>query len=603
MFKTCALVCILFITVLFFACLDKDKKPIEKQVVAEYIHDVDTLYKEVDKLLSLIVAKASQQQLQQQFIMARAAYKKTEWLAEYYNPYTAKSINGPAIPEVEIDEKSKIIAPEGFQVIEELLFPIYDIKDSAQLLQQTKILQSNTGRLKYVASMVETTNAHIFDALRLQVFRIISLGISGFDSPIANNSIHEAASSLQSIAKYYLLYSDALKDKDKPLANTLQKLFEQSASFLASQKDFNSFDRMVFIKQYLNPLSKNLLAAQKKLSIAVFTEPRFLKAGAETLFSENIFNPNFYTASTDAYSSIDKVELGKKLFYDGILSSDDKRSCATCHQPDKAFTDGLKTSLAITGKNVRRNSPTLINAALQPSLFYDMRVNYLEDQAKDVVTNKDEMHGSFDIALVHINNDRTYRSLFSKIYSSKPVTEYEVKNAIASYVRSLTDINSRFDKYIRGDESAMNEIEIKGFNLFMGKAKCATCHFVPLFNGNNPPAFTKTDAEVIGVPATTDTIHPILDNDEGKNNLYKIDLHKHAFKTPTLRNISLTAPYMHNGVYKSLEEVIDFYNRGGGAGLGLKINNQTLSAESLHLSAVEKKALLEFLKTLSGFQK
>ena len=600
MTKRFIIVIILFISILLFACINQHKKPIEKQAVVEYIKDIDTLNNQVNKLLALVEAKATWQQLQDQFLIARAAYKKTEWFAEYYNPYTAKSINGPAIPEVEADEKTKVVPPEGFQVIEELLFPVYEIIDQPELSKQIKILQSNTGRLKYVASTLETTNAHIFDALRLQLFRIIALGIAGFDSPVAKNSISEAKSSLQSIYKYYSLYAEQIKNKNKPLADSIEISFKQCESSLSKQTDFNLFDRMSFIKQYLNPLSENLLIAQKELNIPVFTEPRFLKADAPTMFSKNIFNPDFYTPGTNAYSNEDKVNLGKKLFYDGILSSNGKRSCGSCHQREKAFTDGLKTSLAITGKNLRRNSPTLINAALQPSLFYDMRVNLLEDQAKDVISNKDEMHGSFEKALIYANKDKSYLTLFTKIYPGKPITEFHIKNAIASYIRSLVDLNSRFDKFMQGDEAAINEMEIKGFNLFMGKAKCGTCHFTPLFNGNNPPGFLKTDAEVIGVPATTDTIHPVLDSDEGKYNLYKIDIHKGAFKTPTLRNVALTAPYMHNGAFTTLEEVVDFYNRGGASGLGLKVNNQTLPEEPLNLSLKEKKALISFLKTLTG---
>ena len=150
---------------------------------------------------------------------------------------------------------------------------------------------------------------------------------------------------------------------------------------------------MQFITECLNPLSNLLLTVQKILNIPCFTEPRFLKADAQTLFAKNIFNPDYYSPGIDAYSNGDKIALGKKLFYDGILSAYSKRSCATCHQPEKAFTDGLKTSISVSGKSVHRNSPTLINAALQPSLFYDMRVSFLEDQAKDVIINKDEMHG------------------------------------------------------------------------------------------------------------------------------------------------------------------------------------------------------------------
>jgi cytochrome c peroxidase len=152
---------------------------------------------------------------------------------------------------------------------------------------------------------------------------------------------------------------------------------------------------------------------------------------------------------------------------------------------------------------------------------------------------------------------------------------------------------------MRGDESKMTKLEVKGFNVFMGKAKCGTCHFMPLFNGTVPPNFGHTEAEILGVPATTDTLHPVLDQDPGKFALHRKDLHKFAFKTPTIRNAALTAPYMHNGVYTSLEEVIDFYDRGGGQGLGLDISTQTLPADKLNLTTDEKQALVAFMHTLT----
>ncbi|WP_026903178.1 cytochrome-c peroxidase [Pedobacter glucosidilyticus] len=152
---------------------------------------------------------------------------------------------------------------------------------------------------------------------------------------------------------------------------------------------------------------------------------------------------------------------------------------------------------------------------------------------------------------------------------------------------------------MQGEKDALNTQELAGFNLFMGKGKCGSCHFLPLFSGAVPPLFEKMESEVLGVPANTDTINAKIDADLGKYNLYKIPHQKHAFKTPSLRNIALTAPYMHNGVYQTLDEVIDFYNKGGGAGLGIILENQTLSPDKLQLSETEKKQLIAFLNALT----
>jgi cytochrome c peroxidase len=180
-----------------------------------------------------------------------------------------------------------------------------------------------------------------------------------------------------------------------------------------------------------------------------------------------------------------------------------------------------------------------------------------------------------------------------------PITEYTIANALASYIRSLVRLNSRFDAYMRGNDKMLSANERSGFNLFMGKARCGTCHFLPLFNGLIPPFFTETESEVLGVPQTNDKRNARLDPDEGKFTLTKSVVHKMAFKTPTLRNIALTAPYMHNGVFKTLADVVNFYNDGGGKGLGIAPPYQTLPLDKLNLSLAEKQQLIAFMKSLT----
>ena len=160
-------------------------------------------------------------------------------------------------------------------------------------------------------------------------------------------------------------------------------------------------------------------------------------------------------------------------------------------------------------------------------------------------------------------------------------------------------MNARFDQYMRGNSKALTTPEKNGFNLFMGKAKCGTCHFMPLFNGLVPPEFVETESEVLGVPKTKDSLHAELDSDLGKFNFTRSVVHKHAFKTPTLRNVELTAPYMHNGVFSTLEEVMDFYNKGGGKGLNIAPDNQTLPFDKLELSKKEISDVIAFMKALT----
>jgi cytochrome c peroxidase len=165
---------------------------------------------------------------------------------------------------------------------------------------------------------------------------------------------------------------------------------------------------------------------------------------------------------------------------------------------------------------------------------------------------------------------------------------------LASYIRSLSQYDSKFDWYMQNKENFTPD-EKAGFNLFAGKAKCATCHFIPLTNGTVPPNFDRSESEILGVPNKSKK----LDGDLGKFVITQAAIHKHSFKTPTIRNITLTAPYMHNGVYNTLEEVIDFYNEGGGVGLGFDVPNQTLPEDKLNLSELEKKQLIAFMRTLT----
>lgn len=597
--KSLIICCLLCITV-WLSCQTEDKA-INAAKVKIYqlslIHKADSTIK---KLRELVAAGATEAQLQQAFKNARLAYKRTEFLTEYYTPLTAKGINGAPIPSMDDNDQHRIDQPEGFQVVEPYLFPTYDAANKTELLKELDIMIPSFKRLQQLTQNQELADAQIFDALRLEVFRIITQGITGFDAAIAQNSMAEAAASLATLHHVVAIYEEVIFEKDKKIYWDIQTLIEQNQAYLSRSPSFNSFDRMAYIKQFANPLSAKILAASQLLGIDKFIELRALKTSAKTLFDEGVFDANYYTASYDDHSNGYKVALGKKLFYDPVLSGTGLRSCASCHQPEKAFTDGMIKSSSIDGKShTKRNTPTLLNAGLQPALFYDNRVAYLEDQATDVINNKDEMHGSLPVAVAKLDKDSTYKHLFKKAFPKVPksVNEYNLRNALGSYIRSLTSLNSPFDQYMRGNTNKLTTSEINGFNLFMGKAKCATCHFMPLFNGTVPPDFRAIETEVIGVPGVAGT--PGIDDDKGKYELRKLPLYKYAFRTPTVRNIALTAPYMHNGVFKMLEEVVDFYNKGGGLSAGANLPNLTLPFDKLNLTPAEEKDVVAFLKKLT----
>ncbi|QHT71666.1 cytochrome-c peroxidase [Rhodocytophaga rosea] len=586
-------------------CTPKKHSPLRQitQVNQNYTRYLNRLDTSLTELKKAVETDQPSIQVQQAFQEARLAFKKIEFLAEYYNPYTVKSMNGPAIDEVEEDDPTeKIISPTGFQVMEELLFPVYESSSKKAVLQEIGILKACLNRLRMVNETTQMTDAHIFDAMRLQVYRIITLSISGFDSPVAFHSMPEAASSIDALQETFTIYKPSLQSKSPALSQQADHIFINSIQYLKQHSDFNTFDRAAFITRYANPLSRLLLEAQQALLIPLPSHMRAFSSKAGTLFDTNAFNPDYYAPDQNSYLTPAKVELGRLLFFDPILSGNGARSCASCHKPEKAFTDGQAKSIAFDFKGeVSRNAPTIINAGLQRASFHDMRVTFLEDQATDVLMNASEMHGSMQKAVNMLEQSAEYTGLFQKAFPQDSVflTERNLKISIASYVRSLTSLNSRFDQYMRGGTTRLTALEKQGFNVFMGKAKCATCHFMPLFNGTVPPDFDKTEAEILGVPASKDTLHPRLDTDLGKFSLYNKTLHKFAVKTPTLRNIALTAPYMHNGVYDTLEEVVDFYNKGGGTGLGIDIPTQTLPDDKLQLSIQDKKSLIAFMQALT----
>ena len=246
-----------------------------------------------------------------------------------------------------------------------------------------------------------------------------------------------------------------------------------------------------------------------------------------------------------------------------------------------------------------RNTPSIINAGMQKAQFFDMRATFLEDQVRNVVESKDEIHGSLQNSVKRLSKDTMYLKAFKVAFPAVKtgINERLIQVALACYIRSVTSFQSSFDQHLRGNQVKMTEEEVQGFNLFMGKAKCGTCHFMPLFNGTVPPTFISTESEVIGIPETVNGKE--LSKDPGRFAIYQIPNFKHSFKTPSIRNVALTGPYMHNGVFSTLGEVVEFYNNGGGRGIGLEVENQTLPEDSLMLTSSEKKALIAFMHTLT----
>lgn len=589
--KVITVLSIFFFSLLMIAATNNAKSP-EQRTLAYFNTHLDSLE---SKLLRFeaIATSAHSDTLKQYFVDCRALYKRVEFLIEYYYPTAATRINGAPLLEAEPTEPEEPTHPTGFQVLEESVYEELSMENRLVMANEINGITAQVRKVKLYNEDLGFSSAEVFDAVRLNMYRMIAKSLSAFDCPGSLTGITEAAEVLRSantVISYY--------EEDRALEAALSKAIEYA---YANGADFNAFNRAVFLTDYINPVFKEFHRVQETKRVPYISELRAVHADATSFFEEGAFNTNYFAPSGTAKATEELIALGNKLFYEPMVSGSGTRSCGGCHDPAKAFTDGLAVNSSLFGdKQLLRNTPTLINAALQPVQFTDSRIAFLEDQVHDVVSNKQEMGGDFNTILNKLKKDKSYERMFSAAF---PGTDYwsktNIKKAIAAYVRSLTTLNSRFDKYMRGNKLAMNEQEVRGFNTYMGKAKCGTCHYVPLFNGAVPPLYDKIESEVLGVPATKDTVNAKVDADLGKYNLYHMPHQRNSFKTATLRNIALTAPYMHNGVYTTLEEVIDFYNKGGGAGLGYELPNQTLSPDKLELTEVEKKDLIAFLHALT----
>jgi cytochrome c peroxidase len=574
----------------------------EKNLEKYYLGQLSLFVTQLNAFEKSLLLNAPGRSLNTSFLQLRLAYKKTAILTEFYNIYESRLLNGPPLPWVTEDNPKQIIEPHGLQVIEEKLFAKNKVAETSFLQKELlKIRSIITTFLKEKNLAYKFRQELIFEALQSSLIRLITLGITGFDSPYAQNSITEAKTTLESFRHIIGFYQKLLDEKTPGHYEKINYALSQSIQYLKVNNNFNSFNRLYFIEKFISPVYKLLVEARISHDVISSGDITAINPLATSLFDTNTFNINAFSPGKYRITK-ERVALGKKLFYDPLLSATKNRSCGSCHKPELAFTDGLKTALAVDEKTyLLRNTPTLLNSALQTKQFFDSRTSVLENQLNDVVHNQKEMNGSLNKSITDLQSDAIYADWFAKAYSSdyEKITQYNIANAISSYVRSLISFNSNFDLYMRGDQSKLNIAQKNGFNLFTGKAKCATCHYIPLFNGLAPPVFNETESEVIGVPSQTSKIKATIDGDPGKYGFTSSPIHKYSFKTPTLRNIELTAPYMHNGVYKTLEEVVEFYNKGGGKGLKIAPPNQSLPFDKLNLSKKEISDIVSFMKTLT----
>ncbi len=274
----------------------------------------------------------------------------------------------------------------------------------------------------------------------------------------------------------------------------------------------------------------------------------------------------------------EKIAFGKKLFFDNRLSAGNQVSCATCHQPEKAFTDGLPKSIGVNGRMAMRNAPSILNSAYFSRYMYDGEVKTLEEQVLVPLQDHQEMAGSVKEILQKLSRDKKYQKLAKSIFN-RELDAYVITRAISSYERSLISRNSRFDQYQAGNKNSLTADEVAGWKLFSEKLYCIQCHSGPDF----------TNYSVV-----SNGLYSDYGSDQGRYRINGVEQEKGTFKVPGLRNSSLTAPYMHDGSMKTLREVIRHYAKGG-----KNFPNKSPIIKPFSLTDVEIGQLESFLGSLS----
>lgn len=325
-------------------------------------------------------------------------------------------------------------------------------------------------------------------------------------------------------------------------------------------------------------LSLALLMAAPLLARATpADDPAPERADLQTLI-DNYRRPDSVPHPPENAFSPERVELGRRLFFDPRLSGSNWISCATCHNPGFAWGDGLPKGIGHGMQPLGRRTPTVLNTAWASSLFWDGRASTLEEQALGPISAPGEMNMDMEGMLEKVRALEGYRELFAKAYPDEPLTEKTVAKAIAAYERTLVSGIAPFDRWVAGDDGAISAAAKRGFVVFNGKGNCAACH--------SSWRFTDDSFHDIGIPG----------DDLGRGQFVPLETMQHAFKTPTLRNVDQRAPYMHDGSEATLEDVIELYDLGG------RVKRPSLSPEiaPLGLSEQEKRDLLAFLETLTS---
>ena len=540
---------------------------------------------------------------------SRLKLKSIDLWLRYLEPVSYKQLNGPLPVEWENEvfekfEKSYKRLGAGLTLAEEELENNSPERNKLFQLIQKSIKAVDVFKADSITKNLESHHS-FFLANRLYLLNLAAIYTTGFECPDTSQIITELRFMMNETTSIYTTFNQSFAAT--PVTAEYLELYDKALRFLQKQPtDFSRFDHFTFIRDYVNPLyAINQQFIRNYAVVSKSYNDYSLSDKCNSVFDKSLYEgmntKGIYTLVEDAETLEEIRQIGKMLFYDPILSGNNKRSCASCHKPTQYFTDTIATtSLQFNGYiTLPRNTPSLLNATYNHLLMLDGKHTTLQAQGKDVITNPIEMGSNENELLEKILSCKDYKKALKKFTKYTPeekdVTLQHIISAITFYYSDFSTYYSHFD-YAMENKKELTEEAKRGFNIFMSKAQCGTCHFVPQFNGVKPP-YVGSEFEVLGVPH--DTTFSGISPDRGRYEINPANETFDAFRTGSIRNAQFTKPYMHNGVFKTLNEVIDFYDAGGGAGKGLKVPNQTLDSDSLHLTVADKKDLLAFIFSLS----
>lgn len=586
----------------------------KKEYKSLYASGVDE-FKQQQYQLRKVVTQADinsengRKQIKEQIRTSRGKLKAIDFWLRYFEPIAYKKINGPLPVEWETEVFEKYEPPYRRQgggiTLAELSLEEENVqKDSLLSLIDTSLAALQTYDADSITTQLDTYH-HFFLANRLYLLNLAAIYTTGFECPDTSEIISELRMMLSSVKKIYENFNTNFPRTT--LSNEYLELYNKAVSFVNNQShDFSLFDHFSFIKDFVNPLFRLNQQFINSYGVTTISLMDFsLENTATSIFDKTLYSPQntkgIFSLIEDETVLAEIKKIGKLLFYDPILSGNNKRSCASCHKPTEFFTDTtLATALQFDGQqHVPRNTPSLINSVFNHLIMYDGKHIALQGQAKDVIQNPIEMNSNEKELIKKLLSCKEYKDAFKKLTQYTPeekdISLTHIVSAITYYYADFSNYYSPFDDAMN-NKGKLNSAEKTGFNVFMSKAQCGTCHFIPQFNGVKPP-YVGSEFEVIGVPE--DSAYKKLSSDKGRHVINSVDEMMNAFRTGTVRNAASTKPYMHNGVFQTLEQVIDLYDAGGGAGKKLKVDNQTLSTDSLHLTKEEKSNLVAFIHSLN----